>query len=140
MMVNQLAAAVNDLGGAFSPERISYSIEMTVLGVAAVFAVLAIIWFVLSLFKVFLYDIPNKNQNSNNKVQTKTEPTVKQVAPVVKAAPVTDSNDATVAAIMAAISAYIAEDPELSQQYAGGFRVVSFKRVRQKASWNTKNN
>ena len=94
MMVNQLAAAVNDLGGAFSPERISYSIEMTVLGVAAVFAVLAIIWFVLSLFKVFLYDIPNKNQNSNNKVQTKTEPTVKQVAPVVKAAPVTDSNDA----------------------------------------------
>ena len=138
MMVNQLAAAVNDLGGAFSPERISYSIEMTVLGMVAVFAVLAIIWFVLSLFKVFLYDATNKKQSSN--VEVKAEPTVKQVEKPVEAVPATDSNDATVAAIMAAISAYIAEDPELSAQYADGFRVVSFKRVRQKASWNTKNN
>ena len=140
MMVNQLAATVNDLGGAFSPERISYSIEMTALGLIAVFAVLALILFVLSLFKFFLYDIPNKKKESNDAVQTKIEPSVKQVVTPVKAASVTDSNDATVAAIMAAISAYIAEDPELSQQYAGGFRVVSFKRVRQKASWNTKNN
>jgi GntR family transcriptional regulator/MocR family aminotransferase len=77
---------------------------------------------------------------------TKSESSSKKavdVQPVVQqpAAPVSQSSDdATVAAIIAAISAYISDDANLSKEYANGFRVVSFKRVRPKSSWNNKNN
>ena len=131
-----LLAQSTDLGGAFSPERVSYAIEMTILGMVAVFSVLALLWGILSLFKVFMYDIPQNN------AKTKVVPSVKEpakVEPVAAPAPVVNTNDdATVAAIMAAISAYISSDPALAEQYAGGFRVVSFKRASTKASWNKK--
>lgn len=135
MMVNQLATVVNDLGGAFSSERILYSLEMTALGLIAVFSVLAILWGVLALFKVFMYDMPQKKAKALKKVEpasvVENEPTV--VPPVVSS-----NDDEVVAVIMAAISAYISADPTLAEEYAGGFRVVSFKRVRDKAAWNKK--
>ena len=137
MMVNQLAANVVDLGGAFSSERLSYALEMTALGLLAVFAVLAILWGVLALFKVFMYDMPQRKAKA--KAQKIAEP-----APVVVNEPnvvtpvATNNDDEVVAVIMAAISAYISADPTLAEEYAGGFRVVSFKRVRDKAAWNKK--
>ena len=135
MMVNQLAANVVDLGGAFSGERITYALEMTALGLLAVFAVLAILWGVLVLFKVFMYDIPQKKA----KAQKKVEPAPAVVNEPTVVTPVAASNDdEVVAVIMAAISAYISADPALADEYAGGFRVVSFKRVRDKAAWNKK--
>ena len=51
MVINQLAKATTDLGGAFSAERIKYALEMTALGLLAVFAVLALIWIVMTIFK-----------------------------------------------------------------------------------------
>ena len=135
MMVNQLAANAVDLGGAFSAERITYALEMTALGLLAVFSVLAILWGVLALFKVFMYDIPQKKA----KAQKKVEPTPVVVNEPNVVTPVAASNDdEVVAVIMAAISAYISADPALADEYAGGFRVVSFKRVRDKAAWNKK--
>ena len=137
MMVNQLAANVVDLGGAFSSERLSYALEMTALGLLAVFAVLAILWGVLALFKVFMYDMPQRKAKA--KAQKIAEP-----APIVVNEPnvvtpvATNNDDEVVAVIMAAISAYISADPTLAEEYAGGFRVVSFKRVRDKAAWNKK--
>ena len=134
MVINQLATTA-DLGGAFSPERIKYSLEMTALGLGAVFAVLILIWLILSIFKFFLYNPPSEN----NKSSSKDKPAKVDTVPTEAAkAPAEAGNDATVAAIVAAISAYISEDPQLSEQYANGFRVVSFKRVRGKASWNSK--
>ncbi len=130
-----LAKTTGDLGGAFSPERIAYSLEMTALGLLAVFAVLAILWGVLALFKVFMYDIPQKK--AKEKVEPKEEPVV-VTEPVAPVPVIVKNEDETVAVIMAAISAYIAADPALAEEYAGGFRVVSFKRVRDKASWNKK--
>ena len=138
MAINQLARATEELGGAFSPERIKYSLEMTALGLLAVFAVLTLIWIVLAVFKYFLSDISSSKKNETSvKAEKKVES-----APVVEVTPppVVNGDDATVAAIMAAISAYIADDPELSEQYPNGFKVVSFKRVRGKAFWNSKNN
>ena len=141
MVIGILTKATEQYGGAFSAERIALSLEMTLLGLGAVFSVLAIIWFVLALFKYFLYDLKNPSKEKTDDkdsapvvAQTVSQPTYVQTPTV------SSSDDATVAAIMAAISAYISEDPELSKEYAGGFRVVSFKRVRAKASWNTKNN
>ena len=136
MEINQLAKTTVELGGAFSEARIEYALQMTALGLLAVFSVLALIWGVLAIFKIFLYDIPNRKSKKEAKESAKA------VANTVVAdpAPATTGNDATVAAIIAAISAYIAEDPQLSEQYANGFRVVSFKRTRNKAFWNSKNN
>ena len=120
-------------------ERLSESVQMTLLGMCAVFAVLAVIWFVLLLFKVFFYKDPNKKSKKEKSTKL-AEPVVEnQAAAVQDTNSTNDSNNATIAAIMAAISAYIAEDPDLSQEYSGGFRVVSFKRVRSKANWNNKN-
>jgi len=140
MVLNVLAKTTENLGGALSSERIELSLEMTVLGVLAVFSVLAIIWLVLVMFKFFFYRDPSKN-SSNNDVNAEDNKVTEQ--PPLQTAPAEEeqsSDDATVAAIIAAISAYIADDPELSNQYSGGFRVVSFKRVRHKATWNNKNN
>jgi len=131
-----LANTTADLGGAFSPERITYALEMTALGILAVFAVLALLWAVLGLFKVLFYNDPKKNEKKTPEVVAAPEvvvPTPIETVPVA-----TQNNDATVAVIMAAISAYISSDPELAQMYSGGFRVVSFKRVRDKASWNSR--
>ena len=133
MVINQLAKATADLGGAFSGERIKYSLEMTALGLVAVFAVLALIWLILAIFKLFLYDSSNKKSKSSTQ-----EKTVNVEQKVESAPAPTTENDAIVAAITSAISAYIAEDPQLSEQYANGFKVVSFKRVRDKAFWNSK--
>ena len=130
-----LLTATADLGGAFSAERMTYAFEMTALGILAVFAVLAILWGVLALFKVFMYDMPQKKANATKKAEP--APVVVDEPAVVT--PVASSNDdEVVAVIMAAISAYISADPALAEEYAGGFRVVSFKRVRDKAAWNKK--
>ena len=37
---------------------------------------------------------------------------------------------------VAPVAAYIDSDPALSSQFAGGFRVVSFKKKNGKTSWN----
>ena len=138
MVVNILAKTTENLGGAFSPERLEYALQMTLLGMVAVFAVLSLIWLVLVVFKYFLYDLKNRDPKKQN--TTKAPVVEKEVQPVVSEAPVVNSSDdATVAAIIAAISAYISDDPELSKEYVGGFRVVSFKRTRAKATWNNEN-
>jgi sodium pump decarboxylase gamma subunit len=133
MINNYLAKVTEDLGGAFSGERIIYSLEMTLMGIGAVFGVLAIIWAVLALFKVFA------TASAKKAAKEKASAPAPAVVPSAVAAPEQSGDDATVAAIIAAISAYISSDEKLSEEYSGGFRVVSFKKVRDKAAWNQKN-
>ena len=133
MINNNLAKVTEDLGGAFSGERLVYSLEMTLLGLGAVFSVLAIIWAVLALFKVF------STASAKKEAKEKVSAPAPVAVPNAVTEPEQSDDDATVAAIMAAISAYISSDEKLSEEYSGGFRVVSFKKVRDKASWNQKN-
>lgn len=119
-----------DLGGPFSPARLAYAGRMTVVGLGMVFAVLALLWLVLTVFF---------RQKKEKPVAPKQEAPAPVDAPV---APTADGVDgATVAAITAAISAMIESDPALQSQFAGGFRVVSFRRVGgrtsgAKGAWN----
>lgn len=112
-----------DLGGAFSPVRLRKAGLMIIQGVGMVFLVLAILWLVLLIFKKVFYKDPTATKKAE------------QPAPAAPA-PAPASNDALVAAITAAVAAYIESDPALSSQFAGGFRVVSFKKKNGKASWN----
>ncbi len=122
----------SDLGGAFSGARLSYALRMTLLGVTMVFAVLGLLWAVLSLFKK-VFAQPEKTSDKATVPSSEPAP-----APVATPEPVAASDDgATVAAITAAIAAMIESDPELRDQFAGGFRVVSFKKKSGKTAWNS---
>lgn len=125
MAPTESAEAEEDLGGAFSPARLSMAGLMIIQGMGMVFLVLAILWIVLMIFKKVFYKEP---KTTTKKVE---EPAP---AALVAAAPAND--DALVAAITAAVAAYIDSDPALSSQFAGGFRVVSFKKKNGKTSWN----
>ena len=122
------AETEEDLGGAFSPARLSKAGLMILQGIGMVFLVLAILWLVLLIFKKVFYKDPAKEEKKSK--PAKTEAPASASAPVVEApvavAPVVDDG-ALIAAITAAVSAYIESDPALTSQFAGGFRVVSFK-------------
>ena len=127
---------------AFSPEAWQYAGEMTLLGMGMVFAVLAILWGILAIFKlVFAGKTPKAPKAPKVKVEKAKEPS----APVTDAAPSaavtaptpssavseTQSNDALIAILTAAVTAYREEEGA-----TGSFRVVSFKRTG--GAWNTK--
>lgn len=119
----------------FSGEAWVYAGQMTLLGMVMIFAVLGLLWGVLSLFKIIF--APKKK-----KAKKTAEPSVAVsedkpiAAPVQEVAPKADGNaDAELVAIItAAVAAYMAEDGEA---HTGGFRVVSFKRVRSGRTWNS---
>ena len=114
-------------------ERLAEGFEVFVLGLFMVFAVLALLWGVLSVFKVVFYDIPEKRKKAKaSNTKTETEPVSSVTA---TPAPVTVQDDgAIVAAITAALSEYFAA----SGQYSGGFRVVSFRKSQSGSAWNKK--
>lgn len=120
-----------DLGGALSAERWVYVGQMLVVGLGMVFLVLAILWIVLLIFEKAM-------GTKQTQPQKKAEPTPTPVVteqPV--APPVVQTNDAAVvAAITAAIAAMIDSDERLSEEFAGGFRVVSFRKKSGRGSWN----
>ena len=129
--VETIAETEEDLGSVLSPARVSYALRMTVLGMGMVFSVLALLWLVLVIFKNALAEKPAKAKANTEEV---SEP-APAPAPAATPAPAGD-DPAIIAAITAAIAATIDSDPALSQQFAGGFRVVSFKKKSGKTSWN----
>lgn len=120
-------------------EKLSFSGRMIFMGMGTVFAVLLIIWGVLSLFRVFMYDLPNKRKAAKVEEIAKTsEIPVIEKTPVVIAEPEAESAEddkALVAVITAAISAYRSAECG-GAAYALPFRVVSYKRKKSGTAWN----
>ena len=120
-------------------ERVAYALRMLIVGLGAVFAILALLWGVLVLSRVLLHDLP-----SRRKEEKAEKPVVKPAAPVAPAPVVTPApavaqpahqdNGVLIAVITAAVSAAMAEEGTLPP---GGFRVVSFRRT-QAGAWNRK--
>ena len=108
-----------------------YIIQVPVVGVLMVFAVLAVLWGVLSVSKVVFYDMPRKRAHQSDTIsETKKTPVV--AAPVVPATPAVVTDDA---AIVAAITAAIAAYQSASGQPNLPFRVVSFTRKNNASGW-----
>ena len=129
MMYTVLSTA-SDMGGAFSAERLALAGQMTLLGMGMVFAVLAILWAVLTVFKlIFAKPEPKK----------KAEPAPRS-EPVVIPEPVAveeQADDGELIAILTA--AIVAYEASCGNEVApGGFRVVSFRRANGGKAWNTK--
>ena len=117
----------------FSADAWSYAAQMTLLGMGMVFTVLAVLWAVLVLFKVIFAGRKSKaEKKAAPKMEKPAEAPV--VASAVAAAQTGD--DELVAIITAAVAAYMAD--EGIEAPAGGFRVVSFKRVQGGRAWNSK--
>ena len=119
----------------FSADAWAYAGQMTLLGISMVFAVLAVLWGVLAIFKLVF---AGKTPKAPKVVKVNPQPPVETVPEKasVATAPVSQQNDAElVAVITAAVAAYMAEE---GTEYNGGFRVVSFKRVQNTRAWNSK--
>ena len=99
-------------------ERASEAGTVALLGMATIFAVLAILWGAIELFHLCVF-LAGKGKN---KKQTKAVPAPVAAPEEPVAAPVDDG--AVVAAITAAITQARAEEGNTT-----GFRVVSFRRV-----------
>lgn len=111
----------DELGGMFSGARWAYAGRMTLMGLGTVFFALAVLFGVLSLFRVFMYDIPNKRRNKAAANATAAEPVPEEGK--------TEADQEELAAVIAAaVAATIAGDEKLKQEFTNGFRVVSFKR------------
>lgn len=124
-------------------ERFEYAIQGTVTGMLMVFAVLGLLYGIVTLSRVFLYDIPNKKKARLTPMKTaqKTDDEPKKVPENViivhdTEPPRTDDGE-LVAVITAAIAAMIESNDDYKNEFAGGFRVVSFKRSTTGA-WNRK--
>lgn len=103
-------------------QRLSLAGQVTVIGLATVFSVLAILMAALYIFQYFAYTLPNKKKKAAEEANTATP------APTATSA----NNDELIAVLTAAIAAY----ESASGNQATPFRVVSYKRKNQKTSWN----
>ncbi len=110
-------------------ERAGYAGGVTLLGMATIFIVLSILWGVVELLHRALHRGDQKTAPAEAKAAPAPVP-----APAPKAAPApvrapAAGDDALVAVITAAVAAAMAEEG-----YAGGFRVVSFRRTQNRRS------
>lgn len=126
----EAAEEEEDLGGPLSVARLTFAGQMTLMGMGTIFAVLAILWLVLLIFKA----VHDKNEKA---AAAKAPEAAETPAPAEEPAPAAVEDDgAIIAAITAAVAATIASDPALTEQFAGGFRVVSYKKKSGKNAWN----
>lgn len=120
MTLLMLAADASVFENMTFADRASEALRVSVLGMGMVFAVLAILWGVLEVFRYVFYDLKNKGNTAekNPEKPVKSEPAP---APVVTETAQTDDGE-LVAAITAALCVVL-------DKPATGFRVVSFRKT-----------
>ena len=119
-------------------ERLELALQGTITGILMVFAVLALLTLILYISKVFLYDIPEKKRSKAKAKKEEYFENVANTVPAVEEAPVEETDDTELAAVITAAIAAMLEDEEYAEEFRGGFRVVSFKRSEKPTSWNKK--
>lgn len=121
-------------------ERFGYAIQGTATGMLMVFAVLSLLWGIVSLSKLFLYDLPNRKAE-NKKKKRAAALSSSDVVSTPESAPAEESesyeDDGEIAAVITAAIAAMIDSGDYKNEFAGGFRVVSFKRSSNSA-WNRK--
>ena len=138
MLYNVLTVAeetAKDYGGAFSSARFAEAGVMMLFGMIMVFSVLATLWGILSIMKFVMV-----GKSPKPKKVEKPSAVAEVIAESAEvAAEETEAADdgELVAVIAAAIAAYRAGEG-ISEEYAGGFRVVSFRRANNTRAWNAK--
>ena len=125
----------------FSGEAWLYALQMTLIGMGMIFAVLAILWGALAIFKlIFARNEGEKKVKAtlDSKAEKESKPVTVE-APTAAPTPVVaaSADDAELIAVLtAAIAAYEAEQGRCVS--VGDFRVVSYRRANGGRSWNSK--
>lgn len=109
-------------------DALGYGLPLSLFGFCVVFFVLALLWGILTLFKLFFYTIPNNKKKTGSSAPAKDSSSVQKMEMTSSgaAAAVLDpslADNEIVAAITAAIEAFRSQNGSV-----GGFRVVSFKK------------
>ena len=118
-------------------ERLEYALQGTVTGMVMVFAVLGLLYGIVSLSKVVFYDIPEKKKMKKQKVHTASAVVAPTPAPAAAVEESAVQDDGELIAVITAAVAAMIESGDYKNEFVGGFRVVSFKRSAQSA-WNRK--
>lgn len=113
-----------------------YAVQGTVTGILMVFAVLTLLCLILYASKLVFYDLPNK-KNEKAAAEKATQCAEETSAEATSLAPVAMQDDGELIAVITAAVAAMIESGEYKNEFAGGFRVVSFKRS-EKTAWNRK--
>ena len=134
--MNQLLSAATTqaehfVGNTFG-ERASYALSHTGVGMLIVFAVLAVIWAVLAVFKVIFAGKTDKKEKAAETPEKKSEVVPPAATPIAQAPVSASSSDEE---IVAAITAAITLMRE-AEGTTGTFRVVSFRRTGGARPWN----
>lgn len=105
-------------------ERLAIGGQLAVLGLGMVFLILIILWVILEVFKIIFYKPVSAKKEISSPVPTAVPETVE---PEIQE---DDNSDELVAAISAAVAAYLSDEAAAKNTPVSGFRVVSFKKVR----------
>lgn len=134
--MNQLLSAATTqaehfVGNTFG-DRAAYALSHTGVGMLIIFAVLAVIWAVLAVFKVIFAGKTDKKEKAAELPEKKPEVVPPAATPIVQApVPASSSDEEIVAAITAAITLM-----REAEGTTGTFRVVSFRRTGGARPWN----
>lgn len=109
-------------------ERLTLSGQMLFVGIAVVFAVLALLWLLLAIMKYFVCDFGRKKPKTDGVSVTENS------APVEQELEEVSDDSELVAAITAAIAAYRSESGLDASRVP--FKVVSYKRKSGNTEWN----
>ena len=114
-------------------ENSKVAVEVSLMGMLTIFVALALLWGAIELFR-FAYQASQKKSADQNSEKQEIRgvaeaPAAAAVAQTAQEAPVQTDEGEIVAAITAALSAYL-DVPQSS------FRVVSFKKAGSGAHWN----
>ena len=121
----------------FSSEAWLYALEMTLMGMGMIFAVLSILWGVLTIFKLVFAGKSDKSKKKNAEKAVKAEPAPAAAPePTAAPAPAAGGDAELIAILTAAIAAY--ESEQNPDAPIGNFRVVSYRRANGGRSWNAK--
>jgi len=118
-------------------ERLEYALQGTVTGLLMVFAVLGLLYGIVSLSKVVFYDIPENKKKKKQKAHAPVEVSVPAPTSAAAAEESAVEDDGELIAVITAAVAAMIESGDYKNEFAGGFRVVSFKRSA-KSAWNRK--
>ena len=134
--MNQLLSAATTQAEHFAGntfgERASYALSHTGVGMLIIFAVLAVIWAVLAVFKVIFAGKTDKKEKAAEAPEKKSEVVPPATTPIAQAPVSASSSDEE---IVAAITAAITLMRE-AEGTTGTFRVVSFRRTGGARPWN----
>ena len=124
-------------------ERAEYALQGSVTGMLMIFAVLGLLYGIVTLSRVVFYDLPNrkkeiKPKKKKGKKVVMVEDDEEEISALCDPTVIVpEHNEGELAAVITAAIAAMLDSEEYKNEFVGGFRVVSFKRSTDGA-WNKK--